>query len=339
MIRGDAKMTLLNWFNAYIYKPIRRVELMKAIIIALNGPGLELEAYTGPERAEKPAALTAPVPAFARSGLPLPSEPPQKFVLPPDGPKPLILIVEDYLVNQKLFGLIMDKLGCPSVSAENGLEALERVEAQRPDLIFMDLQMPRMDGFEATQELRRRGYKGPIIAVTASTLDGEEEKCVQSGFNDMLFKPFKRPEIEGMLAKWLGGGSFSSTDSGTAAGEPGSDILNGHGPELLATFMDNRETVNSLLTRFIERTESEIATIPQKEAEADWEEGRRIAHTIKGGARTLTGKELGQAASLLEEAFFNKDTAKIAETLPLVKEGLSRFKEAAEAFVKKGETL
>jgi CheY-like chemotaxis protein/HPt (histidine-containing phosphotransfer) domain-containing protein len=342
MIRGDAKMTLLNWFNAYIYKPIRRVELLKAIIIALNGPGLELETYAGPERAEKTAALMAPLPVFANSGLPRSAEPPQRFVLPPDGPKPLILIVEDYLVNQKLFGLIMDKLGCPSVSAENGLEALERVEAQTPDLIFMDLQMPRMDGFEATQELRRRGYKGPIIAVTASTLDGEEEKCAQSGFNDMLFKPFKRPEIEGMLAKWLGGGSsFAAArtadrepGSETLAGEPGSSIFNG--PELLATFMDNRETVNSLLARFIERTESELKAIPQKEAEEDWEEGRRIAHTIKGGARTLTGTELGYAASLLEEAFFNKDKTKIAEALLLVKEGLDHFKEAAEAFVKEG---
>jgi CheY-like chemotaxis protein len=306
---------------------------MKAIIIALNGPGLELEAYTGNERAEKPAALTAPAPSFARSGLPQPAEPPHRFILPQNGPKPLILIVEDYLVNQKLFGLIMDKLGCPSVSAENGLEALERVEAQSPDLIFMDLQMPRMDGFEATKELRRRGYKGPIIAVTASTLDGEEEKCARSGFNDMLFKPFKRPEIEGMLAKWLGGGTAASPDSGTVVGgTSGSDILDGR--ELLATFMDNRETVNSLLVRFIERTESELGTIPQKEAAEDWEEGRRIAHTIKGGARTLTGKELGYAASLLEEAFFNKDTQGIADALVKVKEGLSHFKEAAEAFVK-----
>jgi CheY-like chemotaxis protein len=334
-IRGDAKMLLLNWFNAYVYKPIRRVELMKAIIIAQNGPSLDLEAYTGTEKAEKPPTVSAPLPVFARSGLSRLAEPLLRFRLPPDGPKPLILIVEDYLVNQKLFGLIMDKLGCPSVSAENGLEALERVEAQTPSLIFMDLQMPRMDGFEATAELRRRGYKNPIIAVTASTLDGEEEKCAQAGFSDMLFKPFKRPEIEGMLAKWLGGGTFIAADTVSAAAGPGSDILNG--PELLSTFMDNRESVNSLLARFIERTVTELETLPQKEREGDWEEGRRVAHTIKGGAKTLTGKELGNAASLLEEAFFNKDKTKIAEALPQVKEGLARFREAADAFIKEGE--
>jgi HPt (histidine-containing phosphotransfer) domain-containing protein len=151
----------------------------------------------------------------------------------------------------------------------------------------------------------------------------------------MLFKPFKRPEIEGMLAKWLEGGT-AAPDSGTVTGgTPGSDILDGQ--ELLATFMDNRETVNSLLARFIERTESELGTIPQKEAAEDWEEGRRIAHTIKGGARTLTGKELGYAASLLEEAFFNKDKKGITDALVKVKEGLAHFEEAAETFVKEGE--
>jgi CheY-like chemotaxis protein/two-component sensor histidine kinase len=334
MVKRDAKMLLLNWFNAYIYKPIKRVELMKAIIVAQNGPGLDLEAYTGTGKAEKPPAVTAPLPAFALSGL-RPAEHPIRFQLPPDGPRPLILIVEDYLVNQKLFGLIMDKLGCPSVSAEDGFEALERVEAQTPALIFMDLQMPRMDGFEATAELRRRGYKGPIIAVTAGTLDGEEEKCAQSGFNDILFKPFKRAAIEGMLAKWIGnGGTAGNAGAGSAAAGPDSEILNG--PELLDTFMDNRESVDSLLARFIERTITDLETVARKEAEGDWEGGRRIAHTIKGSARTLTGKELGNAAALLEEAFFSKDRARIAEVLPLVKEGFAHFKEAADVFVKEG---
>jgi CheY-like chemotaxis protein len=331
MIRDDAKMILLNWFNAYIYKPFKRVDLLKALIIALNGPDLDLKAYTGPEQAEKPAVIAVPLPDFVQFSR---MEAPQRFVLPPDGPKPLILIVEDYLVNQKLFALIMDKLGCPSVTADNGLEALEKVEAQSPALIFMDLQMPRMDGFEATQELRRRGFRGPIIAVTAGTLDGEHEKCTRSGFNDILIKPFKRPDIEGILVKWLGESAASAYPATEIPEMPGSDVLNG--PELLAVFLDNRETINPLLGRFIERTVSELETILQKEAEGAWEEGRRIAHTIKGGAKTLTGKELGSAAALLEEAFFDHDKEKIAAALPKVKEEVARFKEAAEAFIKEG---
>ena len=116
-----------------------------------------------------------------------------------------ILVVEDHFINQELMKEMLDRLECHVDTAENGLEALERVGAKEYDVIFMDLQMPEMDGLEATQKIRefQKGKKQtPIIALTANAMQGDQKMCLDAGMDDYLSKPFEVKDIEKLLDKY-----------------------------------------------------------------------------------------------------------------------------------------
>ena len=102
-----------------------------------------------------------------------------------------ILVVEDNKVNIMVLTKFLDKWKLNYDIAENGLIALEKFEVNKYNLILMDLQMPEMDGFTATQEIRKNDLSIPIIALTANSMSEEKEKCLSSGFNEYITKPFK----------------------------------------------------------------------------------------------------------------------------------------------------
>jgi len=114
-----------------------------------------------------------------------------------------ILIAEDNLINQQVIIHILGKLGYETTVVENGLEAVEAINAGCYDLVLMDMQMPEMDGLEATEIIRRNPEKQPvIIALTANTMQDDEEKCIRAGMNDYLAKPIKLEELVHKLEKW-----------------------------------------------------------------------------------------------------------------------------------------
>jgi CheY-like chemotaxis protein len=101
---------------------------------------------------------------------------------------------------------MLTKAGYQLEVANNGREAVEKYTAdpKRYDLIFMDVHMPEIDGLEATNVLRNRGYAGiPIIAMTADAMKEDREKCLESGMNDYMAKPIKREEVFNMITKWV----------------------------------------------------------------------------------------------------------------------------------------
>jgi len=123
-----------------------------------------------------------------------------------------VLLAEDNPVNQALGTAMLEYFGCRTDVAEDGLEALEALTAERYDLILMDCQMPRMDGYEATREIRKRESPGtgesgsrriPIVALTAHALEGDREICLKAGMDDYLSKPYKSDELYSVLARWL----------------------------------------------------------------------------------------------------------------------------------------
>jgi CheY-like chemotaxis protein len=117
-----------------------------------------------------------------------------------------VLVAEDNLVNQRLAVAIHKKLSCVVDLAVNGRQALELLDRTNYDIVFMDCQMPELDGYEATRELRRResgGQHVPIVAMTAHAMPGDREKCLESGMDDYLAKPIKLQEIEAALARWV----------------------------------------------------------------------------------------------------------------------------------------
>jgi CheY-like chemotaxis protein len=325
LLGADAKMTLLRWFNANVNKPVKRRDLAASIKAALIETAVDLETVP-PDLAPAGAAdgdTAFDVPA-AKDGV----------------AKPLILVVEDNPVNQNLFAMIIGKLGYPTITADDGIDALEKAAAHPVSFIFMDIQMPRMNGYEAAAELRRRGFTRPVIAVTASALAGERLNCIQAGFNDILVKPFKRPDIEKMLVTWASRAGYTAAAMPETAAVPEDAVKPETAPsvfdpgELRETFMAEDALIDSMLEKFIARTEGQIVQdIPLAAGREDWETAIREAHTIKGTAFNMSGKELGTAAARLEEASRTRDRDKMAAALVPVKEAFIRFKAAAGRYL------
>ncbi len=121
--------------------------------------------------------------------------------------QPLILVVDDYLLNQAVTKEMLEMLDCRVDIADGGAEALEMCGEKKYDIIFMDIQMPEMDGVEATQHIRAKETEGRertcIIALTADALAGAREKYLSEGLDDYLSKPVKLQEIEDILSKYL----------------------------------------------------------------------------------------------------------------------------------------
>ena len=121
-----------------------------------------------------------------------------------------ILLVEDNPINQMVAQKMLEKLGLKATLANNGVEALSLLETQSYDLVLMDCQMPEMDGFDATREIRKHALKAinqhalPIVAMTANVMSGDRERCLEVGMDDYIGKPVQRDQLESVLRKWLG---------------------------------------------------------------------------------------------------------------------------------------
>ncbi len=115
-----------------------------------------------------------------------------------------ILIVEDDGPSRLYLEVVLENLGYAFDVALNGQEAVDKVRQSHFDVVFMDVRMPVFNGYEATQEIRKTHKALPIIALTAHAIDGVKEKCLTSGMNDYLTKPFEKEQLLQMLLKWSG---------------------------------------------------------------------------------------------------------------------------------------
>lgn len=188
--RGDAKRAMESGFSAYLVKPVSPSQLFDALAMlwGARAEGREAELITRHIVAESRIAKGAPL--TEKRGGQLSAR---------------VLVVEDNIVNQKMAVRMLDKMGCRVDVAANGSEAMEKIETSTYDLIFMDCQMPEMDGYETTAAIRRRpnGSKHiPIIAMTAHAMQGDREKCLQAGMDDYISKPIRKESLTEMVRKW-----------------------------------------------------------------------------------------------------------------------------------------
>jgi YesN/AraC family two-component response regulator len=176
------------------------------------------------------------------------------------------------------------------------------------DLVLMDIFMPIMDGYQATKALRDAGFAKPIIAVTASAMKDERDKCIAAGMNDVLVKPFKKADLETMLAFWAGkqaeAAQLQASDSTRLApiGYPpwDSSVFDFEG--LVDTFLGQREKVMDLLGRFLVKTKGQLSDMEAALTAKDNKSLREISHSIKGAAWNLSARPLGDSAKTLEDA-------------------------------------
>ena len=113
-----------------------------------------------------------------------------------------ILVVEDNLLNQKLIAVHLKKFNCSFDLVENGQEAIEAITSNQYDMILMDIQMPIIDGIEATKIIRAQGCQTPIIAMTAHALEKEKQIYIDIGMNDYIPKPFRQEEFQRLVQKY-----------------------------------------------------------------------------------------------------------------------------------------
>src|SRR6202022_815509 len=172
--RGDAARCQELGVAAYLLKPIRQSELREAIARALGAKEQE-----------------GMLPLITRFSL-QDGRDPSAFMS--------VLLVEDNAVNQRLAARLLEKRGHRVVVAANGREALAALEQGAFDLVFMDVQMPEMDGLEATAAIRKkeqvRGKHQPVIALTAHVMKGDQERCVAAGMDGYLGKPIRPQELD-----------------------------------------------------------------------------------------------------------------------------------------------
>ena len=280
--RNAAKRMEADGISGYLAKPIKESQLFDRIAVVM---GLEQRKdSTGKGRLITRHTLTDAQRARVR-----------------------ILLVEDNLVNQKVAVHILQKGGYRCDVAANGLEAVEALSSLPYDLVFMDCQMPEMDGFAATAAIRYReeeqGTRIPIIAMTANAMQGDRERCLEAGMDDYISKPVRPEDLLAMLEKWLiekpesyDNRNQNQSVSGLSPDSPAVDLTG-----VLEIAGDDPDFLAELVREFLDSTSSRIAELKTAIAQADTTTAGREAHSIKGSAATFGVTSLQETAFRIEQ--------------------------------------
>jgi CheY-like chemotaxis protein/HPt (histidine-containing phosphotransfer) domain-containing protein len=264
------------------------------------------------------------------------------------------LLVEDNVTNQQVAVGILGKFGLNVEVVSNGKEALEAMERVRYDLVFMDVQMPEMDGLEATRRIRKResssapansgpssGTGVPIVAMTAHALARDREQCLEAGMNDYLSKPLEPEALVRVLEKWLPETSSNpsvgaadhcqsrSSETIAASETQGAPIYD------RATFLSHVMHDETLLLRvqgiFLKEMPGHIDALKDLVERGEIELAGMQAHKIKGAAASVCGEALRRAAEAMEQAGQAGDRLTLEIRLPDLQLQFLRLKAAMES--------
>jgi CheY-like chemotaxis protein/HPt (histidine-containing phosphotransfer) domain-containing protein len=316
----------------YINKPARQAELYNCIAATLLGDAAPSDA--GPK--VTPAIVSA---SDCLAGLD-------------------ILLAEDNPVNQLVAKGMLDLMGACVTLAQNGQEALDRLEEGHFDLLFIDCQMPVMDGLEATQEIRRRershgaGRRLPVIALTANAVAGDRELCLAAGMDDYLSKPFTFTELSAMAQRWMADlqskpqadARFQPVPAQPPSGpprapDPGDDaapgMLNRAHLEMIRQL--SRDTGQDLLAQmvaaFISDAAARLGTMVAGLAGGDADAIRQAAHALKSASGNVGAEALSECCRELEALTRTGELAGAARLIDAARLHYSASARALEALL------
>lgn len=280
----EAKMKLLDWFAGYLYKPIRR-EKLDALLIDTNGeiPSAKmLDVIEENKNLDKKNELVKGI---------------------------KILVAEDHHVNREILVKFLKKFGATIFQAENGMQALNLI-SKNPEIqiIFMDIQMPVLNGTEATRILRQKKYTGIIIACTANNDSSTFEKYKDIGINDILVKPFKREKVLELLDKWniiIGLSKateiFTTEQKKTIANDELWDIQ-----DFEDTIGSDWDLGNQIILDYIDQTGEFLISGKKFIETRNFGELHRVSHTLKGSSAAISANKLANIAAKMNQAAIEK---------------------------------
>ena len=280
----EAKMKLLDWFAGYLYKPIRR-EKLDALLIDTNGeiPSAKmLDVIEENKNLDKKNELIKGI---------------------------KILVAEDHPVNREILVQFLKKFGATIFQAENGMQALNLI-SKNPEIqiIFMDIQMPVLNGTEATRILRQKKYTGIIIACTANNDSSTFEKYKDIGINDILVKPFKREKVLELLDKWniiIGLSKateiFTTEQKKTIANDELWDIQ-----DFEDTIGSDWDLGNQIILDYIDQTGEFLISGKKFIETRNFGELHRVSHTLKGSSAAISANKLANIAAKMNQAAIEK---------------------------------
>ncbi|MDW7760204.1 MAG: response regulator [Acidobacteriota bacterium] len=292
--RGDVKRLRALGFAAYLTKPLKQAQLRDCLTAVLSG------AHLSPSG--EPSLITRFTIRESRRR------------------KGRILLAEDNAINREVALRILEKMGYRVDAVADGEEAVRALERVSYDLVFMDVQMPVMDGFEATHIIRSGHTKItdpaiPIIAMTAHALQGDRECCLAAGMDDYLAKPIAPQDLETALAKWLDRSTRRAPRESSAPKSPPSHQA---GPvfdkkALMARLMNDEELAAKIIPGFIEDMVEQMDILKNTVEREDPEGIALQAHKIKGATANMGGMAASAAAFQLEKAAKGKKSGDLSE--------------------------
>ncbi len=237
-----------------------------------------------------------------------------------------ILIAEDNPINQTLAQTVLEKLGYKIDMAGDGAKAVEKAKSKHYDLIFMDVQMPHLDGLEATGEIRKMpGEKGMpvIIAMTAFAMDGDKEKCIEAGMDDYISKPIRIENIQTVIEKW---GTKKRTEKNKQAGDNSIEpVIDYAVVERLKDLAPKDDTtfLKSLNEMFAAQVQTLVKEIEDYGKANDLDAIFKTAHKLKGSSANIGAKRLAECCKKIEILSREKNSAALKaaiEDLVIVKD-------------------
>ncbi|HEX9079908.1 MAG TPA: ATP-binding protein, partial [Desulfuromonadaceae bacterium] len=217
-----------------------------------------------------------------------------------------ILLVDDVEINQELARVVMEKQGHRVTIAGNGAEAVEAFCANRFDMIFMDIQMPIMDGFQATRAIRElereRGGHIPIVAMTAYAASGDRQKCLDAGMDSYISKPVMPDAIIAAVNRYTAASPAEPAPAAAESASPDATVLPVFDrDELLGRLGGRAEMIPRFCTMFIGSVTTGVEGVRKALESGDAEELHRQAHTIKGAAANIGAARIRMCATRLDE--------------------------------------
>ncbi len=309
--RGDVKRLKDIGFSGYLTKPVRRHLLEDCI--------LSLMSEDGSIQKESPRKF------ITRHQL---NEEQRKEIR--------ILLAEDNVFNQQVAEGILKKLGYSVDIVANGSEAVKSLENISYSLVLMDVQMPDMDGYEATRLIRSpisgvRNHRVPVIALTAHAMQGDREKCLEAGMDDYIAKPITPEGMAEVLSRWIPGDksgetSYTARDREQAiigtedrrADMGGLKVFNRD--DLYRRISGDEELATQLLQSFRDIIPGHIEKLGEMIRDGDVASIPGKAHYIKGAALNIGAEELGNAAFMMEKAGRTPDVDELVSLYAMLKE-------------------